>query len=78
MGPSWSFAKHPLGICKPAERIPEGDAQLIVIIPERIVKELKMTAVSNGETLRMTALTELVPGNQTVTAAKRLKSFLLE
>lgn len=42
-----------------APRIPEGDKQLTVIIPERVVDQLKVTAAANNETLRSVVLKAL-------------------
>ena len=42
-----------------APRVPDGDKQLTVIIPERIVNQLKARAASNSETLRIVVLKAL-------------------
>lgn len=42
-----------------APRVPEGDKQLTVIIPERIVDQLKAQATSERETLRTVVLKAL-------------------
>ncbi len=44
---------------KRALRVPEGNKQLTVIIPEGIVAELKAKGASNNETLRTTVLRAL-------------------
>ncbi len=52
---------------KRAPRVPEGNKQLTVIIPEGIVAELKARGAGNGETLRTTVLRALRKDGYSVT-----------